>query len=80
MWSFGILMYEVIEQQEPHINADPIAVGRKIRDEGLTPQLSASSSSPYNSGMSSLMQQCWQILPEKRPSMENVLQALEQIE
>lgn len=77
MWSFGIVMYEVMAQQEPHTTADPITIGRQIRDEGVTPHIDALSECP--AAVSSLMKQCWEMAPEKRPSMEAVLQTLEQI-
>jgi serine/threonine protein kinase len=75
VWSFGILMFEVLTQQEPHADQDPITIGRKIRDEGLTPQLPSS----VPSALSSVMNRCCQLSPNGRPSIEQVLEELESI-
>ena len=68
-------MFEVLTQQEPHVNADPIAIGSKIRDEGLTPQLPSS----VPSALSSVMNRCCQLSPNDRPTIEQVLEELENI-
>jgi serine/threonine protein kinase len=78
VWSFGILVFEVLEQQEPHLNEDPITIGRRIRDEGVIPQLS-SSSSQISESIVSVMKQCCQVSPSARPTIEQVLEKLEQI-
>ena len=77
IWSFGIVMYEVIAQQEPHVTADPIEIGRQIRDQGLTPDIPSSSSCP--SEVSSLMAECWRMDPEQRPNIDEVVNRLEVI-
>ncbi len=73
VWSFGILMNEVIAQVEPHAEADPIEIGRLIRDNGLTP--SVPSSCP--SELAQLMKQCWDMTPYKRVSIEQIELRLE---
>jgi predicted Ser/Thr protein kinase len=74
-WSFGILMFEVIAQQEPHLNEDPITVGRSIRDEGKTP--SVPSSCPP--ALATLIQNCWKMNPDHRPSFAQILEELEKL-
>jgi serine/threonine protein kinase len=31
VWSFGILCWEVLLGEEPHLNSDPLAIGIEIR-------------------------------------------------
>lgn len=67
-------MYEIIAQQEPHSDADPIEVGRLIRDNGLTPVIP--SSCPEK--LKTIMKQCWSVNPDQRPSIEQILKHLEE--
>jgi hypothetical protein len=69
-------MYEVIAQQEPHSSADPIEIGRLIRDQGLTPELP--SSCPQE--LSELVKECWQMNPEQRPSIDDLVNRLEHLQ
>jgi serine/threonine protein kinase len=73
VWSFGILVYEIIAQLEPHHSADPINIARQIRDQGLVPTIPPAC--PQE--IASLMQQCWQIDPARRPTMEHVLSLID---
>jgi serine/threonine protein kinase len=66
IWSFGIFAFEVIAQQEPHAEVDPIQVGRLIRDEGLTPHLPDTCPTE----LASLIKSCWNIDPKQRPTVE----------
>jgi serine/threonine protein kinase len=75
VWSFGILVFEIIAQQEPHSDADPIEVGRLIRDNALTPVIPESC--PLN--LVTIMKQCWNIDPNKRPAIDQILNDLDKI-
>ena len=66
-------MFEVIAQIEPHAEADPIEIGRLIRDNGLTPSIP--SSCPAE--LAQLMKQCWDMTPDKRVSIDRIVQRLE---
>ncbi len=68
-------MYEVIVQEEPHIEADPIEIGRLIRDQGVTPSIP--SSCPAE--LSTLMKECWQMNAEQRPNIDDIVSTLENI-
>jgi serine/threonine protein kinase len=39
VWTFGIVVYEIVAQREPHKDQDLFEVGSRIRDEGLTPTI-----------------------------------------
>lgn len=75
MWSFGILVFEIMAQHEPHAGEDPIEIGRYIRDEGRTPQLPTSCPAE----VASLIQSCWQMDPAKRPNIEQITAQFEKI-
>ncbi len=62
-------------QQEPHSTADPINIARQIRDQGLTPSIPPTC--PQELAL--LMQECWQIDPEKRPTMTKLMEQLEKL-
>jgi serine/threonine protein kinase len=74
VWTFGIVVYEIVAQCEPHKDQDLLVVGPRIRDEGLTPTIP--SNSPQK--LRELMQICWKIQPEQRPSFEAICAMLEQ--
>ena len=67
-------MFEIEAQQEPHLKADPIEIGRLIRDNGVTPD---ASSCPID--LASLMKECWQMNPEQRLSIDDVISRLEKL-
>jgi predicted Ser/Thr protein kinase len=74
VWSFGIVVWEIFAQSEPHLDVDPIDVGTLIRDKFLTPEIP--SDCPEK--LRQLMEMCWNKDPEKRPSFEAICQILEQ--
>jgi hypothetical protein len=73
VWSFGILAFEIIAQEEPHTKSDPIQVGRFIRDEGRTPELPVTCPEE----LASIIKNCWQLDPAKRPNFEEITPELE---
>jgi len=72
VWTFGIVVWEIVAQCEPHININPIDVGVLIRDYHLTPQIP--SGCPWL--LQQLMQMCWKIQPEERPNFETICMML----
>jgi len=74
VWMFGILVYEIVAQCEPHINVQRDEVALLIRDHGLTPTI------PNNcpKKLRELMQMCWTKQPEQRPNFEVISAILEQ--
>lgn len=66
VWSFGILMYEVLARQEPYKGKSVLDVGQKIRDEGMTPDESIIDESvPHE--LREIMKSCWKVDPDQRP-------------
>jgi serine/threonine protein kinase len=63
VWTFGIVVWEIVRQSEPHVDVDPVDVGALIRDRGLAPKI------PDNCPplLRQLMEMCWQKEPEQRP-------------
>lgn len=66
---FGCCVYEILIQQEPHLNGDAIQVAIKIQNENLTPEV------PENLGtnMAALLQSCWSPIPANRPIMADII-------
>jgi serine/threonine protein kinase len=63
VWSFGIVVYEIVAQCEPHKNMNVLDVAVAIRDHGLTPKI------PDNcpSLLREVMEMCWKKEPSERP-------------
>jgi hypothetical protein len=74
VWTFGIVIYEIVAQCEPHKDQNLFEVVTRIRDEGLTPTI------PTNCPpkLRELMQMCWKMQPEQRPNFEAICALLEQ--
>jgi proto-oncogene tyrosine-protein kinase Ret len=68
IWSFGIVVYEVVAQREPHVDVNPLDVGVLIRDTYLTPTI------PTNCPplLRKIMEMCWHKEPDHRPSIEAI--------
>jgi hypothetical protein len=75
-WMFGMVVYEIIAQCEPHseLNIDSKEMAALIRDKGLTPIIP--SDCPQK--LRQVMQMCWNRQPEQRPNMEIICTILEQ--
>jgi serine/threonine protein kinase len=72
VWSFGIVVYEIVARCEPHTDADPLLVGALIRDQYLTPKIPDDCPSILRE----LMQLCWQAEPNQRPSFKEICRVL----
>lgn len=68
VWTFGILLYEIVARQEPHVDDDLLTVGVKVRDEGYTPAI------PENcpAVLRDIMQMCWKRDPQQRPVSSSI--------
>ena len=73
VWTFGIVVYEIVARQEPHTGLDQMETGIKIRNEGLSPKIP--SCHPI---LQNIMTQCWNLDPENRPNFEIICNMLEQ--
>jgi len=72
VWTFGIVIWEIVAKQEPHLDQDPLNVGKLIRDENLVPKIPADCP-PL---LAELMQMCWKRNPEERPDFEQICSIL----
>jgi serine/threonine protein kinase len=73
VWSFGIVVYEIVARREPHYNMDLVTVAIEIKENGLTPKI------PHDcpSTLRELMEMCWQKDPNQRPTFETICKMLE---
>uniref|UniRef100_A0A7S0QNU5 Protein kinase domain-containing protein n=1 Tax=Pyramimonas obovata TaxID=1411642 RepID=A0A7S0QNU5_9CHLO len=79
VWSFGMLLYSLMELKSPYENSDvPIIQLREWLIEGRVPKLSAANRKKYGP-LVELMESCWQISPNNRPSAVQLRVKLEAI-
>jgi len=69
VWTFGIVVYEIVARREPHADRDVLEAALAIRDKGLTPNI-PDDCPPL---LRQVMELCWQKDPEQRPTMEAIL-------
>jgi hypothetical protein len=74
VWMFGILVYEIVAQREPHVDIDPGQVTNLICDKGLTPKIP--NDCPQK--LQQLMEMCWHQNPNQRPTFETICAILEE--
>jgi serine/threonine protein kinase len=72
VWSFGIVLFEIVSRSEPHIDIDPLEVAVKIKNDSYHPSI------PQNVDpvLREIMLSCWQPDPNNRPSMEQICNKL----
>lgn len=68
VWSYGILLYELVAGDEPHVTEDQLNIAVRIRDEALTPVIPADCDPVLRQAM----EICWKPNPNDRPSMEQI--------
>jgi hypothetical protein len=73
VWMFGILVYEIVAQREPHTMINPSEIPILIRDKGFTPTVP--NGCPEK--LRQLMEMCWNRQPQQRPSFEVICGLLE---
>jgi predicted Ser/Thr protein kinase len=76
VWSFGIVVYEIVSQCEPHKDCNVLEVALQIRDKGLTPAIPGNCLPLF----SQIMQMCWQKNPDERPTFATIRQILDNSE
>jgi len=73
VWMFGVVVYEIVAQREPHADIDTKNVTVLIRDKGLTPTIP--NDCPEK--LRQVMQLCWNIEPQQRPNFQEICRLLE---
>ncbi|XP_030561587.1 mitogen-activated protein kinase kinase kinase 7-like isoform X2 [Drosophila novamexicana] len=80
VYSMGITIWEVLSRKKPYYEQDglkPVKLLRQIDDHGLRPSLKdLIFECPEQ--IQTLMQECWDKNPEKRPSMQGIVEILKQ--
>ncbi len=75
VYSYGMVMWELLTAQTPFgAVQSPVRIMKLVLDGGRPP-LPASA----HAGYGSLVQQCWQLEPERRPLFPVIVQRLEQM-
>jgi len=73
IWTFGIVLYEIVARKSPHLGEDQLGIGLKIRDEGYTPIIPEDCPP----ALKEIMEMCWKKNPEERPLINEICQKLE---
>lgn len=73
VWSFGIVAWEILRRQEPHLTVDPMSIAFKIRDKGLVPSIDAE----WDTSLQLLIKDCLRPNPSDRPDFEQILGRIE---
>ena len=74
IYSFALIMFEVIYEEEPYYNLGYAQLQKQVGGKGVTPEI---PESPDVSGdIVSLVKECWDYKPRKRPEMGHILSIL----
>jgi predicted Ser/Thr protein kinase len=73
VWSFGIVVWEIVSQGELFIDMDLFDIGVQIRDKGLTPKI-PEDCPPL---LREIMELCWRQQPEERPTFHEICKVLD---
>jgi predicted Ser/Thr protein kinase len=75
-WSFGMLCWEVLAEEEPHKNSDALEIGLAIRDIGKTPKIDET----WHKDLIELMRECWNVNPDLRPDFKEICERMRRIQ
>jgi predicted Ser/Thr protein kinase len=73
VWTFGIVVWDIVARREPHTDIDLLDIGPLIRDKGYTPQI-PEDCPPI---LREIMELCWKRHPDERPTFIEICQLLD---
>jgi len=76
VWSFGILLFEMLSGTVPHAGVDLHQLAIAIRDQGITPSPVPKDADP---GLVEIMQSCWHFDPAARPTFAQIYKRLKEL-
>jgi len=76
IYSFGIVLWELVTRQVPYKNMGQTEISRKVMNENLRPKIPTGIPKEY----CQLMEQCWDDEPVKRPIFEEILERLQKLQ
>jgi hypothetical protein len=71
VWSFGVVIYEILTQKVPYGDLSVIEVAKRVVMEDLRLQLPSHIQNECPE-ITELMKKCFETVPEKRPSFEEI--------
>ncbi|CAD6193902.1 unnamed protein product [Caenorhabditis auriculariae] len=74
VWSFGVLLWELLSKQEPFHGVLPIVIAFQVSMKGQRLALAEDWPEKWKS----IMQRCWEIEPELRPSFKEIVHFFEE--
>ncbi len=77
MYSFGIVLYELITREEPYagMRQPPLEIAYFVAENGLRPKIPDFCPEDY----ATLMMDCWKSVQSERPSFSDILERLRNI-
>jgi len=78
IWTYGIVLYEIVARKEPHEKEVQLLIGAKIRDEGLTPEIPNDNDDGDDCPkcLKEVMEMCWKKDPTQRPEFDTICKFL----